>query len=58
MGQCVRFCIIPGTIVLVMGGVSVDAREVEVNSYFTQPLKDKACVGGVLNVFGFKAAYF
>ena len=51
-----HFCKIPGTIVLVTGGLSVDAGEVEVNSYFTQPLKDKACVGGVLNVFGFKAA--
>ena len=34
MGQCVRFCIIPGTIVLVMGGVSVDAGEVEVYSKY------------------------
>ena len=30
-----HFCRIPGTIVLVMGAVSVDAGEVEVNFYFT-----------------------
>ena len=30
-----HFCKIPGTIVLVTGGLSVDAGEVEVNSYFT-----------------------